>query len=86
VLVYLIGPYTFLGQLFGEHLTDSLVGVVIAMSFVSSPFLIVAARAAFASLDKGMLDVARRSDTPTRHASCASRCPRRATGSARECC
>ncbi len=58
VLVYLIGPYTFLGQLFGEHLTDSLVGVVIAMSFVSSPFLIVAARAAFASLDKGMLDVA----------------------------
>jgi len=58
VLVYLIGPYTFLGQLFGEHLTNSLVGVVIAMSFVSSPFLIVAARAAFASLDKGLLDVA----------------------------
>lgn len=58
VLVYLIGPYTFLGQLFGEHLTDSLVGVVIAMSFVSSPFLIVAARASFASLDRGTLDVA----------------------------
>jgi len=58
VLVYLIGPYTFLGQLFGEHLTDSFVGVVIAMSFVSSPFLIVASRAAFASLDTGMLDVA----------------------------
>ena len=58
VLVYLIGPYTFLGRLFGEHLTDSLAGVVIAMSFVSSPFLIVAARAAFASIDKGMLDVA----------------------------
>ncbi|HVB50356.1 MAG TPA: ATP-binding cassette domain-containing protein [Acidimicrobiales bacterium] len=58
VLVYLIGPYTFLGHLFGEHLTDSLVGVVIAMSFVSSPFLIVASRAAFASLDQGMLDVA----------------------------
>jgi molybdate transport system permease protein len=47
-----------LGQLFGEHLTDSFVGVVIAMSFVSSPFLIVASRAAFASLDTGMLDVA----------------------------
>ena len=58
VLVYLIGPYTFLGQLFGEHLTNSFVGVVIAMSFVSSPFLIVASRAAFASLDTGMLDVA----------------------------
>jgi ABC-type Fe3+/spermidine/putrescine transport system ATPase subunit/ABC-type sulfate transport system permease component len=59
VLVYLIGPYTFLGQLFGEHLTDSMVGVVIAMSFVSSPFLIVAARAAFSGVDQGMLDVAR---------------------------
>jgi molybdate transport system permease protein len=58
VLVYLIGPYTFLGQLFGERLTNSYVGVVIAMSFVSSPFLIVASRAAFASLDRGMLDVA----------------------------
>jgi molybdate transport system permease protein len=58
VLVYLIGPYTFLGQLFGEHLTDSLIAVVIAMSFVSSPFLIVAARASFTALDKGMLDVA----------------------------
>jgi molybdate transport system permease protein len=59
VLVYLIGPYTFLGQLFGEHLTDSMVGVVIAMSFVSAPFLIVAARAAFSGVDQGMLDVAR---------------------------
>lgn len=59
VLVYLIGPYTFLGQLFGERLTDSMIGVVIAMSFVSSPFLIVAARAAFAGVDQGMLDVAR---------------------------
>lgn len=58
VLVYLIGPYTFLGQLFGEHLTQSFVGVVIAMSFVASPFLIVASRAAFAALDDGTLDVA----------------------------
>lgn len=58
VLVYVIGPYTFLGRHFGEHLTDSMVGVVIAMTFVSSPFLIVAARAAFASLDQGLLDVA----------------------------
>ena len=59
VLVYLIGPYTFLGRHFGEHLTDSMVGVVIAMSFVSSPFLIVAARAAFTGVDQGLLDVAR---------------------------
>ncbi|MGC2169706.1 MAG: ATP-binding cassette domain-containing protein [Acidimicrobiales bacterium] len=59
ILVYIIGPYTFLGQLFGEHLTDSMVGVVIAMSFVSAPFLVVAARAAFSGVDQGMLDVAR---------------------------
>ena len=58
VLVYIVGPYTFLGQLFGRHLTDSMIGVVIAMTFVSSPFLIVAARAAFASIDQGLLDVA----------------------------
>ena len=58
VLVYVVGPYTFLGQLFGRHLTDSMVGVVIAMTFVSSPFLIVAARAAFASIDQPLLDVA----------------------------
>jgi molybdate transport system permease protein len=59
VLVYVIGPYTFLGRHFGEHLTDSMVGVVIAMSFVSAPFLIVSARAAFSGVDQGMLDVAR---------------------------
>ncbi|MFZ0769498.1 MAG: ATP-binding cassette domain-containing protein [Acidimicrobiales bacterium] len=59
VLVYLIGPYTFLGQLSGERLTDSMFGLVIAMSFVSAPFLIVAARAAFSTVDQGLLDVAR---------------------------
>lgn len=59
VLVYLVGPYTFLGQLSGERLTDSMIGVVIAMTFVSAPFLIVAARAAFAGVDQGLLDVAK---------------------------
>lgn len=58
VLVYLIGPYTFLGKLFGQHLTDSLVGVVIAMSFVSAPFVIITSRAAFTSIDASLLDVA----------------------------
>lgn len=59
ILVYLIGPYTFLGRHLGQHLTDSMIGVVIAMSFVSAPFLVVAARAAFSGVDQGMLDVAR---------------------------
>lgn len=58
LLVYLVGPYTFLGRLFGGHLTDSLTGVVLAQTFVAAPFLIVAARASFSSVDPALLDVA----------------------------
>jgi ABC-type Fe3+/spermidine/putrescine transport system ATPase subunit/ABC-type sulfate transport system permease component len=58
LLVYVVGPYTFLGKLFGGRLTDSMAGIVIAMTFCSAPFLIVAVRAAFISLDQGLLDVA----------------------------
>ena len=60
VLIYLVGPYTFLGRLFHRQLTNSPAGLVIAMTFVSAPFLVVAARAAFESLDQSLLDVARR--------------------------
>ncbi len=58
VLIYIVGPYTFLGQLFGEHLTDSMTGIVITMTFCAAPFLIIAARASFVTLDEGLLDVA----------------------------
>ena len=58
ILIYLVGPYTYLGRLFHGGLTNSSIGVVIAMTFVASPFLIVAARAGFASMDAGLLDVA----------------------------
>ena len=58
VLIYLVGPYTFLGRLFDRQLTNSRTGVVIAMSFVAAPFLVVAARAAFEAVDQGLLDVA----------------------------
>lgn len=58
LLVYVVGPYTFLGRLFGGRLTDSLTGVVLAMTFCCAPFLIIAAKASFASLDQGLLDVA----------------------------
>ena len=58
VLIYVIGPYTFLGRLFHRDLTNSRTGIVIAMTFVAAPFLIVAARAAFTTLDQGLLDVA----------------------------
>ncbi len=58
LLVYIIGPYTFLGRLFGGHLTSSMVGIVLAQTFVAAPFLVVTARAAFAGVDQGLLDVA----------------------------
>jgi len=51
VLLYAVGPGTFLGRLFGGHLTESLVGIVLAQCFVASPFLVVAARSSFAALD-----------------------------------
>ena len=58
ILIYVVGPYTTLGRMFNGNLTNSRAGVVIAMTFVSAPFLIVAARAGFAGVDRGLLDVA----------------------------
>ncbi|WP_433293744.1 ATP-binding cassette domain-containing protein [Pseudonocardia sp. CA-142604] len=58
LLVYVIGPYTALGGLFGGGLTDDLTGVVLAQVFVAAPFLIIAARSAFAALDPELADVA----------------------------
>jgi molybdate transport system permease protein len=58
LLVYLVGPYTYLGQLFDGRLTMSLTGVVLAQTFCAAPFLIVAARSAFGAVDPAMLDVA----------------------------
>jgi len=58
ILIYLVGPYTTLGKAFGRHLTDSLTGVVLAMTFVATPFLVVAARAAFEGIEPTLLDVA----------------------------
>jgi ABC-type sulfate/molybdate transport systems ATPase subunit/ABC-type sulfate transport system permease component len=58
VLIYLVGPYTFLGQLFNGGLTESVAGVVIAQTFVAGPFLIIAARSAFASIDPALDDLA----------------------------
>jgi molybdate transport system ATP-binding protein/molybdate transport system permease protein len=51
LLIYLIGPYTFLGRHFGQHLTNSLTGIIIAQTFVSAPFVIIAARSAFEAID-----------------------------------
>ncbi len=58
VVVYLVGPYSFLGRQFHGQLTNSVVGIIIAMTFSSAPFLILSARAAFASIDPALLEVA----------------------------
>jgi len=58
LLIYIVGPYTFLGQLSGQRLTQTMFGVVIAMSFVSAPFLVVVARSAFRAVDPALGDVA----------------------------
>jgi molybdate transport system ATP-binding protein/molybdate transport system permease protein len=58
LLLFLVGPYTALGRLFGGHLTDSLAGIVVAQTFVAAPFLIVAARSAFGAVDPALEAVA----------------------------
>jgi ABC-type Fe3+/spermidine/putrescine transport system ATPase subunit/ABC-type sulfate transport system permease component len=58
LLIYIVGPYSFLGQRSGERLTETFYGVVIAQSFVSAPFLVVVARSAFAAVDPSLADVA----------------------------
>ena len=58
LLIYLVGPYSFLGRHLGGHLTQSMVGIVLAQTFVAAPFLIVAARSAFRAIDPALLDVA----------------------------
>jgi ABC-type Fe3+/spermidine/putrescine transport system ATPase subunit/ABC-type sulfate transport system permease component len=56
LLVEVVGPYTSVGRALGRHLTDSMVGVVIAQCFVAAPFLVVAARAAFSSVDETLTE------------------------------
>lgn len=58
LLIFVVGPYTPVGRFFGGALTSSVVGIVLAQVFVAAPFLIVAARSAFAALDPAADDVA----------------------------
>ncbi|QYD67225.1 ATP-binding cassette domain-containing protein [Paraburkholderia edwinii] len=58
LLLFLLGPYSALGRLFGGVLTDSFAGIVLAETFVAAPFLIIAARSAFAAVDPVFDDVA----------------------------
>lgn len=58
LLLFLLGPYSFLGEWTNGALTDSFIGILLAGIFVSAPFLIVAARSAFAAVDPTFEDVA----------------------------
>src|SRR5580704_4349196 len=58
LLIYMVGPYTTIGKLFHGRLTGSVGGIVLAQAFVSAPFLVIAARSAFAALDPALDDAA----------------------------
>ncbi len=58
MLLFLLGYASPLGRLTGGALTDSFTGIVLAEAFVAAPFLIIAARSAFAGLDLVLEDVA----------------------------
>ncbi len=58
LLLFLVGPYSWIGRAASGLLTDSFAGIVLAETFVAAPFLIVAARSAFASADPVLEDVA----------------------------
>jgi ABC-type sulfate/molybdate transport systems ATPase subunit/ABC-type sulfate transport system permease component len=58
LLLFLLGPYSWLGRAASGALTDSFAGIVLAETFVAAPFLIVAARSSFAAVDPVFEDVA----------------------------
>ncbi|MCB8875208.1 ABC transporter ATP-binding protein/permease [Acidisoma silvae] len=59
LLLFLLGYASPIGILTHGALTDSFAGIVLAETFVAAPFLIIAARSAFAEVDPVLEDVAR---------------------------
>jgi ABC-type Fe3+/spermidine/putrescine transport system ATPase subunit/ABC-type sulfate transport system permease component len=58
LLLFLLGYSSPLGRLTNGTLTDSFAGITLAEAFVAAPFLIIAARSAFAGIDPVLEDVA----------------------------
>jgi molybdate transport system permease protein len=58
LLIYLVGPYTTIGRFFHGRLTGSVAGIVLSQVFVAAPFLVISARASFASVDRSLEDLA----------------------------
>ncbi len=59
LLLGIFGPYSFLGRSFPIEFTQSVMGVIIAQTYVSSPFMILSAQSAFESVDESYEKVAR---------------------------
>ncbi|HEY2529356.1 MAG TPA: ATP-binding cassette domain-containing protein [Xanthobacteraceae bacterium] len=57
LLLFFVGYSSPLGRLTAGALTDSFAGIVVAQVFVAAPFLIIAARSAFAAIDPVLEDV-----------------------------
>jgi molybdate/tungstate transport system permease protein len=59
ILLGVYGPYSFLGKLIPIDFTQSIIGIVIAQTYVASPFLILPAQAAFEAIPERYEIVAR---------------------------
>ncbi|MFQ5940892.1 MAG: ABC transporter permease [Nitrososphaerales archaeon] len=59
LLLGVYGPYSPLGGSFPVEFTQSVIGIIIAQSYVASPFMILPAQAAFESIDTSYEKVAR---------------------------
>ncbi|MHB1505203.1 MAG: ATP-binding cassette domain-containing protein [Sulfobacillus sp.] len=58
LLLLLVGPYTLVGTLTSGALSQTFLGIVLAQTFVASPFVIVSARSAFQAVDPELIAVA----------------------------
>ena len=59
LLLGIFGPHSMLGKAFPLEFTQSILGVIIAQSYVASPFMILASQASFESVDESYEKVAR---------------------------
>ena len=59
MLLGVFGPYSFLGKLIPVDFTQSVIGIIIAQTYVASPFLILPAQAAFEAIPERYEIVAR---------------------------
>jgi molybdate/tungstate transport system permease protein len=60
LLLGVFNPQSFLDRLFPNvEFTQSIIGIIIAQTYVASPFMILASMAAFDSIDKSLENVAR---------------------------